>query len=460
MENEYYSIVTNIGIQKIAEAVNSDMKVNIAEFAVGDGGGAYYKPAPTQTGLKKEMWRGLVNACYISKNSGNVLVIESVIPSNVGGYTIREMAVFDDEGNMIAICNTPDTQKVDMSDGVIHELDVSLEITVTNTENIQLMVDPNVINATKKDVEEMKEEVNEHIGNIENPHYVTKEQVGLGSVDNTADLDKPVSVPVQEALDAYYAQLTAYADKAIADLINGAPTTMDTLKELADAIKKNQDIQTALDAAIGTKANKNEFDSHVTTGASKTVLGHVKVDDALNVSSANPVQNKVVKTALDAKLTNASDLKDNTVSFTQAATRANITTKEKLSVIFGKIAKYFSDLKTVAFTGSYTDLTNKPSIPSMPETNIVMIKVKHGVANTSTNGSFTLSRANFGINKTWTPNCIFITSHNTNAVAYYDYDASKQSLAEGYDYLWFRTNVAGMVRYTVLAMIPNDQAYV
>ena len=116
----------------------------------------------------------------------------------------------------------------------------------------------------------------------------------VSNVDNTSDLNKPVSVPVQEALDAYYAQLTAYADKAIADLIDGAPTTLDTLKELADAINDNKSIQEALDAAIGEKANQNEFDSHVAAVASSTASGHVKVDDALSSTSENPVQNKVV----------------------------------------------------------------------------------------------------------------------------------------------------------------------
>ncbi|MCM1233682.1 MAG: hypothetical protein NC489_26505, partial [Ruminococcus flavefaciens] len=132
-----------------------------------------------------------------------------------------------------------------------------------------------------------------------NSNKIDKES--LDHVDNTHDIDKPVSTAVQEALDAYYAQLTAYTDKAINDLINGAPTTLDTLKELADAIKKNQDIQTALDAVIGTKAAQAEFDSHVAAMASKTVAGHVKVDDAMSSSSTNPVQNKVVKAALDGK---------------------------------------------------------------------------------------------------------------------------------------------------------------
>lgn len=141
----------------------------------------------------------------------------------------------------------------------------------------------------------------QHIEDKDNPHELTKEQMEIENVDNTHDLDKPVSVPVQEALDAYYAQLTAYADKAIADLINGAPTTLDTLKELADAIKENQDVQVALDAAIGTKANAAEFDTHTSTMASNAVAGHVKVDDVMSTTSVNPVQNKVIKAALDGK---------------------------------------------------------------------------------------------------------------------------------------------------------------
>ena len=67
---------------------------------------------------------------------------------------------------------------------------------------------------------------------------------------------------------------------------------------------------------------------------------------------------------ISGKLNTTGDGKNVTVSFTTADSRANIVTGEKLSTIFGKIAKYFADLKTVAFTGSYTDLTDKPTIPT------------------------------------------------------------------------------------------------
>ena len=67
----------------------------------------------------------------------------------------------------------------------------------------------------------------------------------------------------QTTLDAYYQQSSGYTDQKIADLIGGAPSTLDTLKEIADAIASHKSVTDALDAAIGRKANAAEFDSHV-----------------------------------------------------------------------------------------------------------------------------------------------------------------------------------------------------
>lgn len=101
-----------------------------------------------------------------------------------------------------------------------------------------------------------------HINNFDNPHKTTKSQIQLGNVDNTSDVDKPVSTAQQKAIDGAYANSNKYTDKKIADLINGAPETMDTLKEVADAIEKNKSVVEALDKSIGTKANQNELDTH------------------------------------------------------------------------------------------------------------------------------------------------------------------------------------------------------
>lgn len=93
------------------------------------------------------------------------------------------------------------------------------------------------------------------------PSY-TKAEVGLGNVDNTSDANKPVSTAQQTAIDTAYANSNKYTDQKIADLIDGAPETMDTLKEVADAIDEHKSVEEALNAAIGKKANQTELDTH------------------------------------------------------------------------------------------------------------------------------------------------------------------------------------------------------
>lgn len=155
-DTRYFAIVTDLGTKEMLQAVNEERKVNITHFAVGDGGGACYTPDPAMTGLKNEVWRGKVGSCRISGESENVMVAESVIPSSEGGFTIREMAVFDDKNTMIALCNTPDTAKVRVTDGVVQELQVQMEILLNNKDSVQLVVDPNIVTATKKELTALK----------------------------------------------------------------------------------------------------------------------------------------------------------------------------------------------------------------------------------------------------------------------------------------------------------------
>ena len=115
---------------------------------------------------------------------------------------------------------------------------------------------------TANAVKIVNDKLDSHTNNRDNPHNITKEQIGLGNNDNTADMDKPVSTAQQKAIDDAYANSNKYTDKKIADLIGGAPETLDTLKEVADAIAENKTIVEALDSAIGKKANQAELDTH------------------------------------------------------------------------------------------------------------------------------------------------------------------------------------------------------
>ena len=135
---------------------------------------------------------------------------------------------------------------------------------------------------TANAVKIVNDKLDSHTNNHDNPHNITKEQIGLGNNDNTADMDKPVSTAQQKAIDDAYANSNKYTDKKIADLIGGAPETLDTLKEVADAISTSKSTEEALNSAIGTKANQAELDTH--TG-NDTI--HITSDERENWNDAN-----------------------------------------------------------------------------------------------------------------------------------------------------------------------------
>ena len=239
-----------------------------------------------------------------------------------------------------------------------------------------------------------------HINNFDNPHKTTKSQIQLGNVDNTSDVDKPVSTAQQKAIDGAYANSNKYTDQKIAYLINGAPETMDTLKEVADAIEKNKSVVEALDKSIGTKANQNELDTH--TG-NDTI--HITSDERTKWNDANNKKhthsNKSVLDGITSELvqkwtetssssvtgikgvnedsfrrgnveltaenvgavSTGGDTAENTTAFTAASARENLKSGESHATLFGKIAKWFAYLKEVAFTAKipWADVTGKPS---------------------------------------------------------------------------------------------------
>ena len=135
---------------------------------------------------------------------------------------------------------------------------------------------------TANAVKIVNDKLDSHTNNRDNPHNITKEQIGLGNNDNTADMDKPVSTAQQKAIDDAYVNSNKYTDKKIADLIGGAPETLDTLKEVADAISASKSTEEALNSAIGTKANQAELDTH--TG-NDTI--HITSDERENWNDAN-----------------------------------------------------------------------------------------------------------------------------------------------------------------------------
>ncbi len=185
-EQKHGTIITDVGVNAVFVATTEGKKVNIVEMGAGDGGGAYYKPTTDMVALKNEVWRGPVGAYEVNKQSPNMITVRAVIPADVGGFTVRELALFTDEGLMVAIGNTPDIEKVVIETGIISSVEVRMDIVLTNAGTLDFVVDSSTIHPTVEDLENHNNDPHAHPGLLEQ----------LGSVGNktTASATMPVGM--------------------------------------------------------------------------------------------------------------------------------------------------------------------------------------------------------------------------------------------------------------------------
>ncbi|CAI1755974.1 phage tail protein [Serratia marcescens] len=156
----YYSIITHAGAARIAAAVAAGETVDITEMAAGDGGGTLPTPAPDQVALIGEVYRSQLNRLAIT--SKNVVEAEMIIPAQAGGWWLREVALFASDGTCIAVGNMPESYKPLTTDGSSRTAAVRMQLTVSSTSNIELIIDPSVVIATQQDVTAAKNEAKDY----------------------------------------------------------------------------------------------------------------------------------------------------------------------------------------------------------------------------------------------------------------------------------------------------------
>ena len=150
MTAKYFAILTNYGAAQLANAVALGTQMNISAMAVGDGGGTLPVPDPAQTKLVRETRRAAVNQVSIDEKNPNFIIAEQVIPENEGGWFIREIGLFDDNGGLIAVGNAPETYKPNLQEGSGRTQVIQMVLMVSSTQAITLKVDPSVVLATRE----------------------------------------------------------------------------------------------------------------------------------------------------------------------------------------------------------------------------------------------------------------------------------------------------------------------
>lgn len=145
----YYTLLTKIGQARIANAVALNQKVNLTYMAVGDGNGNPTTPNENQTTLVREKYRATINQLTVDPDNPNYLVAELIVPTNVGGWSIYEVGVFDDQNQLIAVANFPATYKPELAEGSGRDLIVRIIIQVSNTSVVTLKIDPAITLASQ-----------------------------------------------------------------------------------------------------------------------------------------------------------------------------------------------------------------------------------------------------------------------------------------------------------------------
>ena len=165
MAENFYTILTAVGKAKIANAQALGTTVILTQMAAGDGNGAYYNPTEAQTTLVNQVWSGALSSIDVDTENPNWIVVEAVIPTADGGFMVREVGLFDDDGDMIAVGKYPETYKPVLGEGSAKDLYVRMIIEVTNASVVTLKIDPAVVLATKKNVDDAKADANTYTDN-------------------------------------------------------------------------------------------------------------------------------------------------------------------------------------------------------------------------------------------------------------------------------------------------------
>ena len=165
-EFEYFAILTNKGTEKMAAYLQSGKKIEIAFVVVGDGNGQIPMPDPARTALVNEVWRGPAQTVLDQANK-NVIKSTSVIPTDVGGWNVREIGLIDGEGELFAIANAPGYPKISIADGINNDMQVGMRVAVSNRDGIVVTVDGTVIIATMQDIKDHDKDKKSHDGHFE-----------------------------------------------------------------------------------------------------------------------------------------------------------------------------------------------------------------------------------------------------------------------------------------------------
>ncbi|HGG6610572.1 TPA: phage tail protein [Salmonella enterica subsp. diarizonae serovar 50:k:z] len=216
---KFKTIITDYGKQRLIAAMSpGGTKLTLTQMAVGDGGGNPTNPDTTNTTLINEVWRAAVNSVSVDKKHSNIIIVELLIPAEVGGFWIREAGIYDEFNKLVAICSLPASEKPLLEQGSGRAQTVRMTLVISDLSTINITIDSTTIIATNDYVDNS---LKEHEKSRNHPDATLTDKgfvklySGVTSIDETmAATPKAVKI----AMDNASARLAK--ERNLADLTN------------------------------------------------------------------------------------------------------------------------------------------------------------------------------------------------------------------------------------------------
>ncbi|HGT5599264.1 TPA: phage tail protein [Escherichia coli] len=286
MTVKYYAILTNQGAARLANATMLGSKLNLTQMAVGDANGVLPTPDPAQTKLINQKRIAPLNLLSVDPNNQSQIIAEQIIPENEGGFWIREIGLYDDKGVLIAVANCPETYKPQLQEGSGRTQTIRMILVVTNTEAITLKIDPSVVLATRKYVDDEVLELRLYVDDQMRNHIAAQDpHTQYAQKHNPTFTGEPKAPTPAAGNNTTRIATTAFVQAAITALINGAPATLDTLKEIAAAINNDPKFSTTINNALSGKQPLDETLTHLSGKDVAGLLAYLGLGETINKAS-------------------------------------------------------------------------------------------------------------------------------------------------------------------------------
>ncbi|UGL65656.1 phage tail protein [Salmonella enterica subsp. enterica] len=286
MTVKYYAILTNQGAARLANATMLGSKLNLTQMAVGDANGVLPTPDPAQTKLINQKRIAPLNLLSVDPNNQSQIIAEQIIPENEGGFWIREIGLYDDEGVLIAVANCPETYKPQLQEGSGRTQTIRMILVVTNTEAITLKIDPSVVLATRKYVDDEVLELRLYVDDQMSKHIAAQDpHTQYAQKHNPTFTGEPKAPTPAAGNNTTRIATTAFVQAAITALINGAPATLDTLKEIAAAINNDPKFSTTINNALSGKQPLDETLTHLSGKDVAGLLAYLGLGETINLAA-------------------------------------------------------------------------------------------------------------------------------------------------------------------------------